>query len=173
MQINRSVIRFEWNFSMFFHFIRFVYSEFTPGALIGCRLQSAEVRSCFPYLLGCCVGAVLSLMSGCATFKNEVVPYFNQFTGMPVSAVVSTLGKPDTIKEIEEGDQYSWSHQYELTTRVPIQSYIDGQWVTRYYQIERHRLKCTFSAMVAEEIVFAGELEGSPSACERLMRSRP
>lgn len=138
----------------------------------GDRLQSSDKR----YRNSCVVAWLVSsilFFSGCSTtFRDEVEPYFNQFTGMPASAVISNLGEPETVESIENGYRYSWSDQYEVTTREPVQSYIDGQWVTRYYRVERHRLKCTFYVTVVKEIVVAGELEGSARACERLMRSR-
>lgn len=137
------------------------------------RLQSGDTRGRNSYVVVWLVSSILFLVSGCSTtFRDEVEPYFNQFTGMPASAVISNLGDPETVESIENGDQYSWSYQYEVTTREPVQSYIDGQWVTRYYRVERHRLKCTFYVTVVKDIVVAGELEGSARACERLMRSR-
>ncbi|WP_350333458.1 hypothetical protein [Coralliovum pocilloporae] len=62
----------------------------------------------------------------------------------------------------------AWQVREPYTRREPIQSYINGKWVTTGYRSIASQLTCTYEAKVKRGVIVDGELYGSPSACRSL-----
>lgn len=96
--------------------------------------------------------AAAVLLTGCLETPEQAEARRTQFNGKTVAQVAEVIGKPTA----QDKSKAVWMYQNSYTNRVPIQSYLNGAWVTTGYRTEQVRLKCTYTATLS-----AGRIKNS------------
>lgn len=81
----------------------------------------------------------------------------NQFNGMPLSSVEEAIGPAANSNAV----QAVWSYENTRTVREPIQSYINGNWVTKGYRNKIVNDACIYTATLNAGIVVSSAYEGN------------
>lgn len=102
-----------------------------------------------------------ALLGGCFASPEDLEARRSQFIGQDLDQVIATIGEPKTLSKT----QAVWLYRQGFSNRVPIQSYINGSWVTTGYRTEQGERYCTFTTGLESRRIVSTNYEGN--SCER------
>lgn len=112
--------------------------------------------------------SMIAALAACATniMEKEIRPRLDAGLGMTFMDLQLRLGPPDTPSATAP----AWINSYERQTRVPIQAYRNGKWVTVNHRIDTTNVSCTIRAETKDDVVTALTASGAPTACRQPAR---
>jgi protein involved in sex pheromone biosynthesis len=106
------------------------------------------------------ISATTVLLSGCLETPEQAEARRTQFNGKTIAQVANEIGKPT----VQDDKKAVWIYQHSYTNRVPIQSYINGAWITTGYRSEQVRLNCTYTAKLNAGLIKTSTYDGNSCA---------
>ena len=110
--------------------------------------------------------ALTFLISGCTETPEEAEARHNRFKGQSVAQVSAAIGTPASVSQ----EQAVWNYRFTHSVRIPLQSYMNGRWVTHGYRTEYTDLHCVYTATLSQGRVDTSVFEGN--GCHRLKPRR-
>ncbi len=114
------------------------------------------------------VTAVLLLaviLSGCVETAEELKVRQEQFNGKTVAQVAEVIGQPAA----QDRTKAVWLYKDSYIDRTPIQSFINGKWVTTGYSNQRVHVNCEYTAALSKGRILSSVYVGN--SCGRFAPS--
>ncbi|KAB7613727.1 hypothetical protein F9L33_10155 [Amylibacter sp. SFDW26] len=103
-----------------------------------------------------------SFLSGCFISQEEIAARKTQFNGANIAEVTKIIGPPieyDSTKAI-------WKYEETYKRKIPLQSFVNGTWITTGYRSEEISIDCTYTAQLENDYIQSSHYSGN--SCARL-----